>query len=139
MIQHHVAKLRRHHVITIHYRAVDSRSGHGVHAEDEQAAGIDLRPAIVYALERLEGAKALQAERRESDQQLETARDAAPLGEAKLLEITRRWAPGHQPRGIRSQWLKTMAKRGEPIGDERRCLAAFATKLERDHGAHRCD
>ena len=59
-----------------------------------------------------------------------------PLGEAEALDIARRFAPSHQAHWIRRQWLKTRDRRGQPIGDERRCLEGFAAKLQREHGGH---
>lgn len=63
-------------------------------------------------------------------------RPREPLGEAEALAIARRLAPGHQPHWIRTQWLKTRARRGLPLGDERRCLEGFARKLQREHGGY---
>ena len=59
-----------------------------------------------------------------------------PLGEAEALALARHFAPGHQAHWVRRQWLKTRDRRGEPIGDERRCLEGFAGKLQREHGGH---
>lgn len=63
-------------------------------------------------------------------------REAEPLGEVEALDIAKRFARSHQPQWIRRQWLKTRARRDEPIGDERRCLEGFAAKLQREHGGH---
>jgi hypothetical protein len=56
------------------------------------------------------------------------------LGEAEALGIARRAAPSHQPGWVLGRWAATRRRRAEPIHDPRRCLAAFARKLEREQG-----
>jgi hypothetical protein len=56
------------------------------------------------------------------------------LGEGEALRIARQLAPSHQPDWVMRRWTATRLRRGEPIHDPRRCLAAFARKLEREQG-----
>lgn len=56
------------------------------------------------------------------------------LGEGEALRIVQRTAPSHQPGWVLRRWAATRQRRGEPIHDPRRCLAAFAAKLEREQG-----
>lgn len=64
---------------------------------------------------------------------------AAPeLGEAEALGLAQRLAPSHRPGWVLRRWAATRRRRAEPIHDPRRCLAAFARKLEREQGCGRC-
>lgn len=56
------------------------------------------------------------------------------LGEAEALGLAQRLAPSHRPHWVLTRWHATRRRRGEPIHDPRRCLAAFAAKLEREQG-----
>jgi hypothetical protein len=56
------------------------------------------------------------------------------LGEAEALGLARRLAPSHRPHWVLTRWHATRRRRSEPIHDPRRCLAAFAAKLEHEQG-----
>jgi hypothetical protein len=54
------------------------------------------------------------------------------LDETEALGIASRLAPSHRPHWVIGRWHATRRRKGEPIHDPRRCLAAFAMKLERE-------
>lgn len=59
------------------------------------------------------------------------------LGQAEALGIAARLAPSHRPHWVVGRWYDTRRRKGERIHSPRRCLAAFARKLEREQGRSR--
>ena len=56
------------------------------------------------------------------------------LGTDEALGIAARHAPSHRPHWVLERWHDTRSRKGERIHHPQHCLAAFASKLEREQG-----